>query len=533
MKRKTLVELITALISILLIIIGCFVSENIGGILKIVGAVALFGVTISRWVIPSKENTTIKMILLLTLFLALLSWLIPVGSQNGTAIVSQGLKRVSLYDLLYYPIVALQSFIPQVIFILVVGGFYGVLSQTGKLKPALEKVAKIMKGKEILFLLIVSFILALLSSLFGFDLLLFMFIPALCGIIVLMGFDKITALLITFISPLIGVIGSTYGYTTIVLNQTTSTNFQTEIIAKVALLVFTYILFILFTIFRAKRIKANKNEEIKDNGVEYLGEKKQTKKANWPIYAVLGILLVLLVLGCVEWENVFEIDIFVTLHENITNFLVGKHPIFGYILTDLNEFGTWDFTVMTTMLILASVVISLIYGLKAKDSLKAFEEGVVTVARPAVLVVIAYTVVVITNWHPFTLYLTDWITNGVGAKLISLIGGSGILAELVKFIMIIINTILQTIINVDISFLAVSVLPFMASVYSESLGLLSVAQQAIYGLTLFLAPTSSLLLLGLEYLKIPYKDWFKASWKLVLFELLVIILIILILVIII
>ena len=51
--------------------------------------------------------------------------------------------------------------------------------------------------------------------------------------------------------------------------------------------------------------------------------------------------------------------------------------------------------------------------------------------------------------------------------------------------------------------------------------------QGIYGVVMFVAPTSALLALGLSYLNIPYKEWVKDTWKLVvaLFVIVVVVLI--------
>ena len=73
-------------------------------------------------------------------------------------------------------------------------------------------------------------------------------------------------------------------------------------------------------------------------------------------------------------------------------------------------------------------------------------------------------------------------------------------------------------------------LPYLASTFTESYApaLLNVMTQASYGLTLFVAPTSLFLLLGLTYLEIPYCEWLKKIWKLVVALLLIIIILIII-----
>ena len=52
--------------------------------------------------------------------------------------------------------------------------------------------------------------------------------------------------------------------------------------------------------------------------------------------------------------------------------------------------------------------------------------------------------------------------------------------------------------------------------------------QTLYGLVMFVAPTSVLLILGLSYFNISYKDWLKNIWKLLLQLFVVVVLIIII-----
>ena len=57
---------------------------------------------------------------------------------------------------------------------------------------------------------------------------------------------------------------------------------------------------------------------------------------------------------------------------------------------------------------------------------------------------------------------------------------------------------------------------------ADVLGILS---QGMYGVTMFVAPTSALLVLGLSYLGISYKDWLKRTWKLVVALLAIVVLV--------
>lgn len=466
-----------------------------------------------------KKNTMFKIIAIMALVFYLLSWIIPASSASGGTVTSLGLKRVSLYNIVEYPYLAVQFFLQPLLFILAVGGFYGVLKSTGKYRNKLEKIAKSMKGKEVLFLVLTSFILAALSSVFGLNLMLFIFIPAIVGIILLMGYNKITAFMTAFISPLIGVIGSTYGiYVTGYINQIVGTTFQTEIVSKIALFVLSFVLFTTFLVKYATKNK-NKTEISEETLTELLGEKKQSKKASWPILLIMGILLVLLVLGYTDWSSVFEVSFFEDLHETLTvDFTIGDHAVIGYLIDGLTNLGKWYYAEFTAMLLIASTLLMFIYNIKIDDALETFGKGVKKMLKPAMLVIFAYITVLVSAYHPYIVTITDWIVTLVSKT-------NGVFGQIVYIFMISIDTIISTVFNVEMLYVVQSTVPLLSSVYSETANSLAIITQSIYGVTSLIAPTSTMMLLGLSYLGISYKDWIKTSWKLIL-ELLVIVLII-------
>ena len=98
-----------------------------------------------------KNNTLFKTIAFFFLIFSILSWIIPGAKASGAEITSLGVSRVSLYNIIEYPYLTLKYFIEPILYILAVGGMYGVLSKTGKYRNILEKVAKSLKGKENIF----------------------------------------------------------------------------------------------------------------------------------------------------------------------------------------------------------------------------------------------------------------------------------------------------------------------------------------------------------------------------------------------
>lgn len=522
--KKNKVFKIIALAALILIVAGLFIPEPYGMICEIIAATTLFVVAILSWIVPSKDNTKFKLIALISIYLAVLSWMIPAGTLNGSEVVSLDLMRMSVYQLFEYPYLAVQFFLQPLLFILAVGGFYGVLKETGKYRNKLEKIAKSMKGKETLFLAAISFVLAALSSVSGINLLLFVIIPALCGIIILMGYNKMTAFLTTFISPLIGVIGSTYAVSiTGYINEIIGSSWNTELIAKIALFVISYLVYISFLISYAKKTKAKNADLEEQEEIRLIGEKKQSKKASWPIILILSLLSILLVLGCTTWEASFEMVFFTDIYETITEWAINEHTIIAYLIEDLKAFGEWSYPEITALLLMATVVISYVYNLKSENGLKAFGSGVKNMFKPAILVIFAYVAVIITAYHPYIVTVSDWMMSVATMA-------SGVFGDILYIVFTSLNTVLSSVLNVEMLYVVQSTLPYVSAVYPDYTNSLAIITQSIYGLTLFVAPTSTMLLLGLSYLDIPYKEWLKTSGKLVLELLAIIVLIILVVV---
>ena len=90
-----------------------------------------------------------------------------------------------------------------------------------------------------------------------------------------------------------------------------------------------------------------------------------------------------------------------------------------------------------------------------------------------------------------------------------------------------ITAILASVFNADPLYAFQSVVPYLTSIVKDNsvYPTIAVVYQAMYGVTMLVAPTSVVLMAALSYLGISYKEWFKNVWKL-LVELLVVMLII-------
>ena len=162
-----------------------------------------------------KKTGLFKILVFMLIAIVVITWFVPASYFESGELMEYGsVYRLGFFDFfqLIFGTFEFKYFLQIAFFILCVGAFYGVLAKTGKYRAWIEKIANSFKGMEYVFLICVAVVLAVLSSVFSYGLLLFIFIPFLIGIILTMGYDKLTAFLTTFGAVLIGQIGSTVGY---------------------------------------------------------------------------------------------------------------------------------------------------------------------------------------------------------------------------------------------------------------------------------------------------------------------------------
>ena len=457
-----------------------------------------------------KKNCLLKVIGIVALIIMILSWIIPASYYSGSTVIDLGTMPIGIFDILSYPFLSFQYFIQTVIFLFTVGAFYGVLEKTGKYRNILEKIVKRLKGKEQIFIVILTLVITALSSMLGLNLMLFVFIPALIAIILLMGYDKISAFLITIVPMFVGIIGSTYSiYINGYINQVVGiTDFGNDMLSKIALLVISYVVYIMFTLAYTKKVKKAKIEEETDN-IAFIGEKKQVKKASWPIITVFAIIFALLILAPTPWTDVFNVEFFTNLHELIQNWTIGEYTIGANLLGYIKEFGKWTYLEISMVVFSAALLIGCIYKQKFSEIIDNMLYGLGKMIKPALLVTFSMIIIIITAYRPFYITITDYVIN---------------LSDNFNIFLTSLITIIGSVMNGEMIYLAQSSIPLIAGTFpaTEAINSLAIITQSLYGLTMFFAPTSTMLVLGLSYLEIPYGEWLKKSWKLLL-ELFVII----------
>ena len=117
---------------------------------------------------------------------------------------------IGLGDVFLNGLQSMYYFFDTVLFIFVIGGFYGVLNKSSSYKKLLDKIVTSVKPLNKKFIYAVIIIFAIVASLTGNVLPLLIFIPFVISIILLLGYDKLVAITSTVVSIMIGYIGGIF-----------------------------------------------------------------------------------------------------------------------------------------------------------------------------------------------------------------------------------------------------------------------------------------------------------------------------------
>ena len=149
-----------------------------------------------------RKNGLFTILLVIALLMVIASYFIK-GRDGSISYLPLGDVFVNYVQSFYY-------FFDTAVFVLMVGGLYGLLNKVGGYKKLVRGFAEKVSGRSSIFIVCVTIVFALLSSLTGLNLILFIFIPFIISVILLLGYDKLVAISATIVASMVGLIGGIF-----------------------------------------------------------------------------------------------------------------------------------------------------------------------------------------------------------------------------------------------------------------------------------------------------------------------------------
>src|SRR5574344_1654335 len=437
-----------------------------------------------------KKHDLLKAILVAFLIAVVLSWIIPTGSYSSSTFTSNGTVPVGIINLFRLPVMTMQTFVQYAVILLAIGIFYGVLNKTGVYDNLVKGIAKKWKGKEKKLLVIVTLVFAILSSVTGLSMYLFILVPFIAAILLVMGYDKLTVMLSTVGSILLGGAASTIGFSGAgYIKNIFSIEMTDEIITKIILFVILVGLYLFFIVKKAKLVKTKK-EEIE---IPFLHEDKNNRRRALPLVIVSIIFLVIAFIGSYNWYYGWGIEAFNSLDKAISNVTIGSYTILSNILNGVSILGYWGNYEISVALVIVTCIIAWLYNVKLEDFFDGVKSGFKEMLPVALYACIANVV--------FTVMLAN--SGNMYATVVNYLSGIGDSFSVIT-VSLFYNDFYYLLTNVS------GVLTTYDAIYYPVMGVLTTG---IYGLLMMVLPTSVMLVVGLKYFNVSYKEWLKNTWK--------------------
>ena len=459
-----------------------------------------------------------------TILLALLAIVavitVIVSGTSGGAVTAARLS-----DFCTAPIKGFADALPVCLFVMILGGFLGMMTETGALDNGIAVLVQKLKGNEIMLIPVLMLIFSLGGTTYGMCEETVPFYALLAATMMAAGFDPMVGAATVLLGAGCGCLGSTVnpfavGAAVDALTGVDIAVNQSIIIGLGAVLwIVTTAMSIFFVMSYAKKVKADKGstilsmQELKDAeeahgkaASEVHNEVKLTGRQKGVLIA-FAFTFVVMIVGFIPLAD---------LNEGVANFFDagavydadGNAVVQGWsaLITGL-PIGQWYFDEASTWFFLMAVLIGIIGGLSEKQIVNTFITGAADMMSVVLVIALARGISVLMANTGLDVYVLDAAAN-------ALAGLSGVIFAPMSFL-----------VYFGLSFLIPST-SGMATVSMPIMGPLAVKLgfspevmvmifSAAIGVVNLFTPTSGAIMGGLALAKIEWTTWLKFALKLI------------------
>lgn len=434
--------------------------------------------------------TAYTILISITILVALITLFIP------------DVKSATLPDVVMAPIKGLQEAIDISLYMLLMGGFLGVVTKTGALDAGIGSIVKKLNGKELLLIPILMFVFSLGGTSYGMAEETLAFYALVVTTMMAAGFDSLTAVATILLGAGTGVLGSTVNpflvSTSIDSLKGVGIEVNQAIIIGIgiALWLSSLLISIFFVMSYAKKVKNDKTKSILSeqelkNALDNFGGNDEEVIELTPrrkiIIFLFALSFIVMILGVIPWEK-FGITIFKN-----TDFLTGV------------SLGNWWFSELSIWFILMGILIGIVYGLKEKQIVSSIIEGASEMVGVALIIGISRGVSVLMGETGLDAY----VLNSVSTALSDM---SSIIFTNMSYLLYIALAFFIP----STSGLASVSMPIFGPLANElgfSPEIIVSILSAGSGIVNLITPTSGVVMGGLAIAKVEYSTWIKFALK--------------------
>ena len=459
-----------------------------------------------------------------TILLALLAIVavitVIVSGTSGGAVTAARLS-----DFCTAPIKGFADALPVCLFVMILGGFLGMMTETGALDNGIAVLVQKLKGNEIMLIPVLMLIFSLGGTTYGMCEETVPFYALLAATMMAAGFDPMVGAATVLLGAGCGCLGSTVNPFAVGAAVDALTGVGIEVNQSIiiglgaVLWIVTTAMSIFFVMNYAKKVKADKGstilsmQELKDAeeahgkaASEVHKEVKLTGRQKGVLIA-FAFTFVVMIVGFIPLAD---------LNEGVANFFDagavydadGNAVVQGWsaLITGL-PIGQWYFDEASTWFFLMAVLIGIIGGLSEKQIVNTFITGAADMMSVVLVIALARGISVLMANTGLDVFVLDAAAN-------ALAGLSGVIFAPMSFL-----------VYFGLSFLIPST-SGMATVSMPIMGPLAVKLgfspevmvmifSAAIGVVYLFTPTSGAIMGGLALAKIEWTTWLKFALKLI------------------
>lgn len=459
-----------------------------------------------------KKYNLLKILGIFFLVSVILTWFIPIGTYVDNVVQIDSIKPLGLFDIFYVPLYTILAYSEYAFVLLMIGALYGVFNKIGVYDLLVEKTANRFKNKKS-FLVLSILTFSILSSFTGLAFPLFILVPFTVSVITKMGYSKLTALASTVGAMLVGMIGTTFGLIQTVYNgELYSINLfermGSGIYDKLVMRLITYVV---ITFLYIMTVLSKSNKDIKEVKIknEEIKEKKKVKeeKSVLPMFISIVLLTVISLFTMYHWDYIFGGTVFTNFDSTLVETTIGENvTLYNILGNTLSQIGTFGNLHLIALIFVIIVFVSFVYGISVDDTIEGMKDGMKSTLKVALYVTLANIVMMVINnvsTGSIIVTITNFIAgifddfNVVVTSLFSFVGG------------LFYNNFYDFVLDSAVVTHLIAVTPLQFSVFALSM-------QTTFNIMMMILPTSMVLVAGLSYLDIKYKEWLKYIWKFII-----------------
>lgn len=450
--------------------------------------------------LASRFPTAYSILFALIVFFAALTWLVPAGQYDRTN--NEVLGREVAVPGTYKPVAATPQSVVDVflapvngfysqaegtanaidvsLFVLIIGGFLGVVNGTGAINAGITRAMRAMRGREKWMIPILMALFAAGGTTYGMAEETLAFYVLIIPVMIAAGYDALTGVAVILVGAGIGVLGSTINpFATTIASNAAAIPFTTGMMLRLLILGLGWLVCVAYVMRYAERVRTDPARSVVAD----------MEKANQTHFRLTGS----------ADDTAFSGKQAIILILFILTFAV--------MIWGVSSQGWW-MAEMSALFLAGAILVCLVGRVGEKPFVNTFVDGARDLLGVALIIGLARGIVVIMDAGSITDTILHWGEQAItGLSATAFINGVFAIEVLMSFLVPSTS---------GLAVLSMPILAPLADFAGVGRDLVVTAYQSASGLVNLVTPTSAVVVGALAIGRISYERWLRFIWPLLM-----------------